>query len=111
MNVVYVAGPYRSGTIAGVRANIESARRVAEVFWRIGYAVICPHLNSGFMDGIVADEDFLEGDLEILRRCNQIVMAPGWERSAGARGELEVARECGLVVCFWSDTEGIIYEA
>ena len=111
MNVVYVAGPYRAPTIAGIRANIEAARVAAEVFWRMGYAVICPHLNSGLMDGIVADEDFLEADLEILRRCDQIVMVPGWEQSAGARGELELARECGLVVSYWKPEEGIFYEA
>ena len=107
MQVVYVAGPYRADTVAGIRENIERARKVAETFWKLGYAVICPHLNSGLMDGIVPDADFLEGDVEILKRCDQIVMFGEWKMSAGSRNELEVAREHGLLVSYYR--EGNIY--
>lgn len=110
MQVVYVAGPYRADTVAGIVENIGAAKKVAEKWWKDGFAVFCPHLNSALMDGIVPDEAFLAGDLEIMKRCDILVMVPGWEKSAGARAERDVAKECGLLVAY--ETEGTVhYEA
>jgi hypothetical protein len=102
VKVVYVSGPYRSRDgINGIFENIMAARAVALECWAQGHAVICPHLNSAFMDGTVADDMFLLGDLEILRRCDAIVMVPGWERSAGACDEHRLAKELGLEIVYW----------
>lgn len=98
MKVAYIAGPYRAETISGVRENIEAARWVAEEYWRRGFAVVCPHLNSAFMDGVVPDAAFIEGDLCIIGRCDLVVMAPGWQDSAGARREREVAEALRIPV-------------
>ncbi len=100
MRIAYIAGPYRSKTISGIRANIEHARKYAEKYWRAGFAVICPHLNSALMDGIVPDKSFLEGDIAILERCDFIVMVPGWTESKGAKNELEAARAAGLDIVY-----------
>ena len=59
MLVAYVAGPYRSETIYGIEQNIQRAKRLAAELWKRGYAVICPHANSAFMDGVCDDETFL----------------------------------------------------
>ena len=98
MKLCYVAGAYRSDTEAGVRRNIEAAREVAEQLWNVGFAVHCPHLNNAFMGGIVADEVFLAGDIEILRRCDLLVTVEGWTQSAGAVGEERFARINGIPV-------------
>ena len=64
----------------------------------MGAACICPHKNTAFFGGAAADSVWLEGDLEIVRRCDAIICARGWELSAGSRGEVELARSLGKPV-------------
>ena len=69
--VAYISGPYRSTEgINGIQENITRARNVATKYWRKGYAVICPHMNSAMMDGI---------------------MMRGWECSVGSVVEHDLA--------------------
>ena len=69
---------------------------MAQHYWRRGYAVICPHLNSAFFDGLVADKFFLAGSLEMLKKCNSIALHPNWNLSSGCNTEHELAVELGL---------------
>ena len=100
MRVVYIVGPYRSGTIRTIVENIRRAEAVALRYWRKGYAVICPHKNSELFDGAVSDEVILRGDIEFLKRSDQVVVLPGWERSEGSVGEVAVARELGIPIIY-----------
>ncbi len=100
MKVLYIAGPYRSpdGWHA-VWENIMRARAAARRAWLKGWAVICPHTNSIMMDGTdVEDRTFLDGDLEILGRCDALLAIPGWEKSEGAKREILVAENMGIPV-------------
>jgi len=93
MKLVYIAGPYRAMSENQVLLNIIQARSYALKYWRLGFAVICPHLNSAFMgEGPNTDDKFLEGGLELVRRCDVVVMIPGWKQSRGALTEHELAR-------------------
>ena len=94
--VVFVSGPYRGN----IEQNIANARMAAIRLWKAGYAVICPHMNSARMDGECPDDYFLEGDLEILKRCDIIYMLKNWEESEGASAELSLAKEIGLEVIY-----------
>lgn len=98
MEVAYIAGPYRADTIAGVVANIRAAEAVEAKYWRLGYAVICPHKNSGLMDGILPDDVWLAGYIEILKRCDAIILMRNWQASEGATAEFKVARQSGIRV-------------
>ena len=103
MKLAYVAGPYRGRTHNDVAQNIAAAREVAAHLWSLGYAVICPHLNSAFMSGVAPEEVFMNGGLAMLRRCDLVVLVEGWQASQGTAREIEEARSCGLPI--FSDIE------
>ncbi|MBW2559689.1 MAG: hypothetical protein JRE40_02415 [Deltaproteobacteria bacterium] len=44
--IAYVAGPYRGATEAEVGANIDRTGDIVKALGRLGYTVICPHLNT-----------------------------------------------------------------
>lgn len=107
MKIAYTAGPYRAPHIWGVVQNIRAAEAVAVELWRMGIAALCPHKNTALLDGATGGAGFgdaavwLEGDLEMLRRCDLIVMVPGWEQSQGAKAEREEAKARGIPVMYW----------
>lgn len=53
------------------------------------------------MGGIVPDEAFLAGDLEILRRCDAVVLLTGWNESAGALAERDFAVAEAIPLLVW----------
>lgn len=87
MKVGYVAGPFRGPSAWAIAENVRKAERVALDIWRAGAACICPHTNTALFGGALPDSAFLDGDLEMLRRCDFVVMVEGWEGSMGARAE------------------------
>ncbi len=109
MKLVYVAGPYLDprGT-RFVEENIRAAEAVALELWKMGAAVICPHANTRHFDGAAPDSVWLEGDLEILRRCDALVAVPNWERSTGTLAELALARELEKPVFCWPQEQALI---
>jgi nucleoside 2-deoxyribosyltransferase len=100
MPLVYVAGPYRAPSEYQVRRNIREAEKVAVSLWKAGYAVICPHKNTGGLGGAADDSVFLEGDLEMMCRCDVVFAIDRWKESSGAKIEIERARVEGIPVVF-----------
>jgi len=98
MKVAYIAGPYRANTINRTVENIRNAEKMAIKYWKKGYAVICPHKNTALFDGICPDETWLRGDIEIMKRCDLVVMVPGWETSQGSVTERDIAVKIGIKV-------------
>jgi hypothetical protein len=108
--VFYVAGPYRSqrGEFF-VRQNVMRAERVALRLWQMGGVAVCPHKNTAQCGGYLPDEVWLEGDLDLVRVAEAVVLTPHWRDSAGARGEREFALSMGKPVFEWPrDRSGII---
>lgn len=93
--VVYIAGPYRAKTPQAVTQNITRARTQADFALRLGYTVICPHLLSQGLELSATDDFWLATTLEISRRCDVMLLVPGWEKSLGTLGEIELYRELG----------------
>lgn len=96
--LVYVAGPYRASTEHAVLLNIQRAESLAAEVWRAGAVAICPHKNSAFFGGIVPDAALLHGDLEIIRRCDALILTSDWQRSTGAVAEVNLARSIPIPV-------------
>jgi hypothetical protein len=105
MRVFYVAGPYRSNTEWGLVENIRQAEYVASLLWSWGFAVISPHKNTAHFGGIhgLNDDVWLKGDLEILKRCDMVVVLPGWENSSGTKEEIELAKENHMPIYYWPE--------
>jgi hypothetical protein len=106
MKIIYVAGAFdHPDKIHGVERNIISASEVALRCWAAGWSCISPHKNtSGFQHTLIKHDVWMKGDLEILSRCDAILMLQGWEDSPGARVEEEYARIRGLEIYFYDGT-------
>lgn len=105
--VLYTAGPYSANTKERIEHNVQVAHDVAEELWQMGFAVICPQKNSAFMKG--EWEDFMSGDIEIIMRCDGVVMLPGWEDSRGATLEYNEAIDNSISVYFWPESKNELY--
>ena len=101
--LVYVAGPYKAQgrffrTIK-ILMNILRARRVAKFIWGQGHYAICPHLNTAFFsERVVSRPTVLDGYLEILGRCDAMVLVKQWTHSEGTWIELAYAKEHNIPV-------------
>ena len=101
MKVVYIAGRYRDPRGEWyVEANRREAARAALTVWMNGGVALCPHMNTGGFGGAfgMPDDVWLNGDKELLRRCDAVYAIPGWDTSAGAIAEVALARELGLPI-------------
>lgn len=102
--VIYIAGPFRGANAWEVEQNIRRAEAVAFQVAQAGAMPLCPHTNTRFFDGTLTAEFWLEGTMELLRRCDAAIFTPLWMKSSGARAEHDEAGRLGLPR-FYSVTE------
>ncbi len=100
MDLLYIAAPYRATTTAAINNNIHEASLMAQYYWKQGYAVICPHLNSAHFDGLVSDDKFLKATKLMLSKCSHIALHPRWSSSDGCLAEYKYACQHKLKVHF-----------
>jgi len=98
MKVIYIAGPYRHKDPVGQATNIAIAMKYAKATWAAGYYALCPHLNTQMFDGLADDNVFLEGYIEMVKRCDAVVVLPNHHESEGTMAELAVARENNIPI-------------
>jgi hypothetical protein len=99
--IIYLSGCY-SGNID---ENILAARKIAIELWERGYTVLTPHLNTIHFekDCKCKYEDYIKGDLELLARCDVLVLMPNWIDSNGAKEEKEYARSLGMPIYYYPE--------
>jgi Domain of unknown function (DUF4406) len=98
MRLVFVAGPYRAPNEYLVLKNIRRAEELAIRVWHSGAACICPHKNTAFFGGAASDKVWLDGALEMVRRCDAVICTSNWRESSGATGEVQLAKNLGIPV-------------
>lgn len=97
--LVYVAGPYTQCNGRTIEQHIDDAADLAYQVWQAGMTAICPHKNTQGFDDLGPDR-FHMGDLDILERCDAVIMVDGWENSFGAKMERIVASWLGIPVFY-----------
>ena len=98
IKVIYIAGAFRAKTQWGIMQNVRKAEDASLKLWKLGYAVICPHTMTQHFQNECPDEVWLDGCLELLRRCDAIYLVEGWQSSKGSLEEYKLAQFLGLVI-------------
>jgi len=99
MKLVYIAGPYRATTRWEEEQNCRRAEEAGHEVVELGAYPVIPHANTRPYFGDAQPSDFwLEGTLELMRRCDAVVLLPGWENSQGACAESDEAISVGIPI-------------
>ena len=102
MKIAYIAGPYRGPTAWDIEKNVRNAEETGLIAANMGYMPVIPHANTRHFHGQLTDQFWLDGTMEMLRRCDLVVLCPRWEESSGARAEVAEANRLGIPVYHWS---------
>jgi hypothetical protein len=96
--VIFVSGPY-SGE---VQANIIRAELVSLRLLRCGWSVLTPHKNTGGFHVFKEfnDDFWMDICFSLLSKCDAIFMMIKYEKSKGARMELEFAKAHSIPVYY-----------
>lgn len=93
MKLVYVAGPYRASHPWMVELNIRAAEEVAHKLLDLepNIVPVVPHSMYRYFDGTRDDQYWLDATMQLLLRCDELVMLPNWLTSEGTIGEFLAA--------------------
>jgi hypothetical protein len=100
LKLIYVAGPFSAPTREGVEHNIKSAVIDGLQIARLGGVPVIPHsmTSDPEFERVQPNEFWIDGTLELMKRCDAVFMGPGWWSSKGARKERVVAGDLGLPI-------------
>ena len=102
--LIYIAAPFRGSTPYDVRRHVEAARDIGLTVAILGGYPIIPHTMTADFDKQLTDQFWLDGTMELLRRCDAILMGPRWMYSTGATAEREEAKRLGLPIFYSNDS-------
>ncbi|WP_372941723.1 DUF4406 domain-containing protein [Shewanella sp.] len=90
MVITYIAGPI-SGNID---INKQAFLNAADQLQSSGRVV----LHSASLPVGLTEPQYMDICFAMIRACNEMVMLPGWRKSAGATAEYYYAKKIGLVI-------------
>lgn len=96
--VIYIAGPFRGADAWQIEQNVREAEGYGHMVANAGAMPLIPHANTRFFHGTQTERFWLEGTLELLRRCDGLLLSPKWVVSTGSRGEKAEAEKLGLPI-------------
>lgn len=100
MKVIYIIGPFRAKTAWDIECNVRRAEALALEVAKLGAMPLCPHTNTRFFDGQLTAQFWLDGTMELARRCDAAICVTWWALSAGSRDEVRDFQDRGLPVFF-----------
>lgn len=92
MIATYIAGPISGNVEINKQAFFSAAAQVAAA----GKIV----LHSAGLPFGLTEPQYMDICYAMIRACSEIVMLPGWRRSAGATAEYYYAKKIGLKIVF-----------
>lgn len=96
--LIYIAGPYSAPTAVQRAANVQRAREVAAQVAALGAFPVTPHLLGTGIEDAGDDAFWYRGTLELMRRCDAVVVLSGVDDSKGTRAEIDEAKRLGVPV-------------
>lgn len=105
MPLIYVGGRFSDGETLceNEQAKNQSILRYhSAVFSNLGWAVISPIEMDlwAYHRNLMKYEDCIAKDLVIIKRCDVLFLAPGWEHGTGTKIEHEFALDNNVATIF-----------
>ena len=100
MKLIFVSGPFRADSSWGIECNIRKAEELALEVWKLGVAALCPHCNTRFFQGAAPDQVWIDGDLEMLSRCDGMIVVDEYGNSSGTLGEIKFCKDYDIPVFY-----------
>ena len=94
MKLCYIAGCYSNNTYLHVEQNILDAKKAGVEAIARGYYPVIPHANTPHFEHVCIDKHpsfWYNGTMELLKRCDAIMIFGDWTTSQGTHNELEYA--------------------
>lgn len=111
---IYVAGPYIGKNFTEVEHNIQQAEQVGIELFALGWSPFIPHNLYAHWDRIkrrgFTYENFFNAVATYLLKCDAIFFLDSYEKSKGAKKELEIANEYRIKKFFQSNGFPTIYQ-
>jgi hypothetical protein len=89
MKHIYIAGPYRGEDSWQVEQNIRVAEGLGFLVAEEGAVPVIPHTMYRHFNGTLGDDFWLRATLSLLKRCDAMLLCPGWRNSEGSIAEHE----------------------
>jgi hypothetical protein len=107
MKLIYIAGPYRATCALKTQRNIFAAENLGKqlTLQCPNYYPVIPHMNTalwGYDAGLinVPGQYYLDGTMEMMRRCDGVLVVPNYLRSQGTIAEIAEAERLGIPVYY-----------
>ncbi|EJY0635094.1 DUF4406 domain-containing protein [Salmonella enterica subsp. enterica serovar Schwarzengrund] len=107
MKLCYISGPYRAECALKTSRNVSRAEQMGKrlTLERPEWFPVIPHKNTELWDfdgGLrnVQPEYYLSGTLEVMRRCDAVLVLPDYRRSSGTLAEIAEAERLGIPVYY-----------
>lgn len=94
MKLIYIAGPYTAETPEGIQENVEAAQQLGREVMSLFPGKVLAVVPHSMGKGLESQGDYAfwcAATLELMRRCDGVVLRHNWCDSPGAVNEVNEA--------------------